>query len=162
MKARVGIGYDVHPFATGRRLVLGGVTIAADKGLAGHSDADVVLHAVMDALLGAAGLADIGTHFPNTDPRYKDADSLALVRAVAKLLHERNFAIGNVDVTVIAQVPKLAPHIPAMRERIASALAIGADDVGIKATTNEGMGFVGRGEGIAAMSVALIHDTQVI
>lgn len=156
MTIRVGIGYDAHRFAAGRRLMLGGVAIPADQGLAGHSDADVLLHAVMDALLGAAGLADIGTHFPDTDPRYKDAESLQLLRAVGALLGERGFTVGNLDATVIAEAPKIAPHVPAMRERMAAALAIDAGCIGIKATTNEGMGWIGRGEGIAAMAVAVI------
>jgi 2-C-methyl-D-erythritol 2,4-cyclodiphosphate synthase len=153
---RIGHGYDVHRFAAGRRLVLGGVEIAHERGLDGHSDADVVLHALMDALLGAAGLPDIGHLFPNTDPAWRGADSRALLRAVVTRLLEAGWRVGNVDLTIVAEAPKIAPHIPAMRERIAADLAIAPDAVGLKATTNEKMGFVGRREGIAAMAVALI------
>lgn len=153
---RTGLGYDVHRFAPGRRLVLGGVEIPSDVGLDGHSDADVVLHALMDALLGAAGLPDIGHQFPNTDPRWKDADSRALLRQVRTLLLEQSFLAGNADIMVIAEKPRLAPSIPAMREAIAADLDIEASRVSIKATTNEGMGFVGRGEGIAALATVLL------
>ncbi len=154
---RTGLGYDVHRFAPGRRLVLGGVQIPSDTGLDGHSDADVVLHALMDALLGAAGLPDIGHQFPNTDPRWKDADSRALLRQVRTLLLEQSFLAGNADIMVIAEKPRLAPSIPAMREAIAADLGIEASRVSIKATTNEGMGFVGRGEGIAALATVLLY-----
>lgn len=156
MTTRVGIGYDVHRFAEGRRLVLGGVDIPSTKGLDGHSDADVLLHAVMDALLGAAGLGDIGTYFSNTDPRCKNSDSVELLRHVCAELRDRGWSIGNIDVTVIAEQPKLVPHFPAMRDRMAPILGIPTAQVGLKATTNEGMGFVGRGEGIAAMAVAVL------
>lgn len=153
---RIGHGYDVHRFAPGRRLVLGGVEIPHERGLDGHSDADVVLHALMDALLGAAGLPDIGHLFPNTDPQWRGADSRGLLRAVMARLVQAGYAVGNVDISIVAEAPKIAPHIPAMRERIAADLGIAPDAVGIKATTNEKMGFVGRKEGIAAMAVALI------
>ena len=156
MTPRIGIGYDVHPLVAGRPLVLGGVTIPHDRGLQGHSDADVLLHAVIDALLGAAGLNDIGTYFPNTDPRYKDISSMELLRQVCALLHERGWQVVNIDVSVVSEQPKLKPHFPAMREHIAPVLGVSPEAVGLKATTNEGMGFVGRGEGIAVMSVALI------
>ena len=154
---RVGLGYDVHRLSAGRRLVLGGVEIAHPLGLDGHSDADVVLHALMDALLGAAALGDIGQHFPPGDPRWRDADSLDLLTRVVTLLREAGWAVGNVDVAVLAERPKLLPHVPLMRERIAARLGVGADAVGIKATTNERLGFVGREEGIAAHAVALIQ-----
>jgi 2-C-methyl-D-erythritol 4-phosphate cytidylyltransferase / 2-C-methyl-D-erythritol 2,4-cyclodiphosphate synthase len=153
---RTGIGYDVHRFAEGRRMVLGGVEIPFDRGLEGHSDADVLLHAVCDALLGAAGLGDIGQHFPPGDPRFKDADSIGLLRESARLVREAGFEPVNVDVAVIAEAPRIGPHVPAMRERIAGAIGIASGAVGVKATTNEGMGFVGRQEGIAALATALI------
>ncbi len=154
---RIGHGYDVHKLVGGRRLVLGGVEIPYEKGLLGHSDADVLLHAVMDALLGAAALGDIGQHFPDTDPAYAGADSLALLRAVGELLQKAGRAVGNIDATVLCQRPKLAPHIPAMRQNIAAALGIPAGDVSVKATTEEGLGFTGAGEGIAAHAVALLR-----
>jgi 2-C-methyl-D-erythritol 2,4-cyclodiphosphate synthase len=157
MTPRVGFGYDVHRYAAGRRLVLGGVTIAAPVGLLGHSDADVLTHAVMDALLGAVALGDIGHHFPPSEARWKDADSLDLLRQVVALLAERGWRVGNVDATVVMERPRLAPHLVAMREHLAAALRVGMDDVSIKATTNEGMGFVGRGEGAAAYAVALVR-----
>ena len=153
---RIGHGYDVHAFAENRRLVLGGVEIPLDKGLAGHSDADVLLHAVMDALLGAAAQPDIGQQFPDTDPAWEGADSLALLKIVAGLLARRGFRVGNVDATVIAQRPKLAGYIPQMRENIAGTLGVEVSDVNVKATTEEHLGFTGRGEGIAAHAVALI------
>ena len=153
---RIGHGYDVHRLVEGRALILGGVNIPYEKGLLGHSDADVLTHAVMDALLGAAALGDIGGHFPDSDPTYKGADSLALAREVAKLLHNRNYRIGNVDATVLAQAPKLAPHIPQMRENLALALGIPTDAVSVKATTEEGLGFTGTGEAIAAHAVCLL------
>ena len=153
---RAGIGYDVHPFAPGRRLVLGGVEIPSEMGLEGHSDADVLLHALMDALLGALALGDIGHHFPNTDARYKDVSSLLLLREVMELVFARGYRVGNVDCTVIAETPRLAPFVSSMREVIAKELCCGAESVSIKATTNEGLGFVGRKEGIAAMAVAVL------
>ena len=153
---RIGHGYDVHAFAENRRLVLGGVEIPLDKGLAGHSDADVLLHAVMDALLGAAAQPDIGQQFPDTDPAWEGADSLALLKIVAELLARRGFRVGNVDATVVAQRPKLAGYIPQMRENIAGTLGVEVSDVNVKATTEEHLGFTGRGEGIAAHAVALI------
>ena len=155
---RIGHGYDVHRLAPGRRLVLGGVEIPFEKGLLGHSDADVLAHAVMDALLGAAALGDIGKLFPDSDPAYEGADSLLLLRRVAETLAENGYAVGNVDATVLAQRPRLAPHIPAMRERLAGAMGIAVDRVGVKATTEEGLGFTGAGEGIAAHAVALIEE----
>ena len=153
---RIGHGYDVHRLVKGRKLILGGVEIPFEKGLLGHSDADVLLHALSDALLGAAALGDIGQHFPDTDERYRGADSIVLLRRVAALLRERGYEVGNVDCTVLAQRPKLAGFIPQMRENIASALDIPADRVSVKATTEEGLGFTGSGEGIAAHAVALI------
>ena len=154
---RIGHGYDVHRTDPSRDMFIGGVKIDCGFGLLGHSDADVLLHAIMDALLGAAALGDIGKHFPDTDPAYKGADSLALTRHVAALLKEKNYRIVNVDSTVIAQRPKLAPHIPLMRERIADALGIDVEDVNVKATTEEKLGFTGSGEGIAAHAVCLIE-----
>ncbi len=154
---RIGHGYDVHKLAAGRRLVLGGVDIPYEKGLLGHSDADVLTHAVMDALLGAAALGDIGQHFPDTDPAYAGADSLALLRAVMDLLTQAGYQVGNVDATVLAQAPKLAPHIPRMRENLARAMGVAVDRVSVKATTEEGLGFTGRKEGIAAHAVALLE-----
>ena len=154
---RTGIGFDAHRFAEGRRLVLGGVAIEHAQGLLGHSDADVVTHAVMDALLGAAAFGDIGQHFPDTDVRWKDADSVALLRQVAMLLRGRGFRISNVDVTVLAEAPRLAPHIPAMRECLAGAMGLSAGYVSVKATTVEAMGAIGRREGIAAMATAMIY-----
>ncbi|HSH46897.1 MAG TPA: 2-C-methyl-D-erythritol 2,4-cyclodiphosphate synthase [Longimicrobiales bacterium] len=155
---RVGIGYDSHRFTEGRRLVLGGVPIPFSRGLAGHSDADAAAHAVTDALLGAAALGDIGTHFPPSDPRWKDADSIELLAQVRSILRAEGFAPGNVDVTVICEAPRIGPHVPAMRARLASALGIDEAVVAVKATTNEGMGWIGRGEGIAAMAVATVLE----
>jgi 2-C-methyl-D-erythritol 2,4-cyclodiphosphate synthase len=155
--ARVGTGYDVHRLVPGRRLVLGGVEIPHALGLDGHSDADVALHALCDALLGAAALGDIGQHFPPSDERWRGADSLDLLRRVVGLVAERGYRVGNVDVTVVAEQPKIAPHAGSMRQRIADALGVGADDVSIKATTNEHLGFVGRQEGIAAIATAIIE-----
>ena len=157
MSVATGIGWDSHRLVEGRALVLGGVTIPFDRGLAGHSDADVLAHAVIDALLGAAGLGDIGQHFPDSDPRFKDADSLELLRTVVAYLRERGFAIGNVDATVVLERPKLAPHREAIRDALAAALGLPGNAVNVKATTGEGMGFVGRGEGAAAMAVATVH-----
>lgn len=153
---RIGQGFDVHQLVTGRKLIIGGVDIPHDKGLAGHSDADVLIHAVCDALLGAAGLGDIGTHFPDTDARYKGIDSRRLLREVARLLREKNFRVVNIDATIIAQAPKMAPHIPAMRANLAADLDVSTGFVNIKAKTTEKLGFVGRGEGIAAEAVALL------
>lgn len=156
MNIRIGHGFDVHAFAQGRKLIIGGIDIPHHLGLLGHSDADVLLHAICDALLGAAGLGDIGKHFPDSDPRYKGIDSRELLRHVAGLLRERGWATGNVDATIIAQAPKMAPHIPAMRERIAADLGATVESVNVKATTTEKLGFTGRGEGIAAEAVCLI------
>ena len=153
---RIGHGYDVHRFAEGRKLILGGVEILYDKGLLGHSDADVLLHAIADSLLGAAALGDIGKLFPDSDEKYKGADSLVLLAEVARHLREAGYRVVNVDSTVIAQAPKLAPHIAAMRENIARALSVDIGCVSVKATTEEGLGFSGRKEGIAAHAVCLI------
>ena len=155
---RIGHGFDAHALVSGRKLVIGGVAIPHEKGLAGHSDADVLIHAVCDALLGAAGLGDIGTHFPDSDARYKDIDSRRLLREVARLLKERGLKAANVDATVIAQAPKMAPHIPAMRANLAADLGLAPDAVNVKAKTTEKLGFVGRSEGIAAEAVALLSD----
>ena len=154
---RVGQGYDVHRLVTDRRLILGGVDIPYEKGLLGHSDADVLAHAVMDALLGAAALGDIGKLFPDNDPEYEGADSLMLTRRVMRVLEENGYAVSNVDATIIAQSPKLAPYIDRMRENIAAALNIPVTDVSVKATTEERLGFTGRKEGIAAQAAALIY-----
>jgi 2-C-methyl-D-erythritol 4-phosphate cytidylyltransferase/2-C-methyl-D-erythritol 2,4-cyclodiphosphate synthase len=153
---RVGQGYDLHRLVDGRPLVLGGVTIPFDRGLLGHSDADVVCHALTDAVLGAAGAGDIGRHFPDTDPQWKGADSLVLLRQAVAVVQARGFAVANVDVTVIAQRPKLSPHVDAMRQRLASALGCGADDVSVKGKTNEGVDSMGEGASIAAHAVALL------
>ncbi|MCQ2425450.1 MAG: 2-C-methyl-D-erythritol 2,4-cyclodiphosphate synthase [Lachnospiraceae bacterium] len=153
---RIGHGYDVHRLTEGRKLILGGVEIPFEKGLLGHSDADVLTHAVMDAVLGAAALGDIGKHFPDHDEKYRGADSIALARKTAELLREAGYTVANLDATVLCQRPKLAPHIPAMRENIARAYGIPVDAVSVKATTEEGLGFTGSGEGIAAHAVALI------
>ncbi len=154
---RVGMGYDVHKLVEGRDLIMGGVKIPYEKGLLGHSDADVLLHAISDALLGAAALGDIGKHFPDTDPKYKGADSLKLLEHVGKLLDEKLYVIENVDATIIAQRPKMAPHIPQMRENIAKALGIDVDQVNVKATTEEGLGFTGTGEGISSQAICAIE-----
>ena len=155
---RIGHGYDVHKLVEGRKLILGGVEIAYEKGLLGHSDADVLTHALMDALLGAAALGDIGKLFPDNDPNYEGADSVELLKKVTALLREHGYRLGNVDCTVIAQRPKLAPHIPLMREKLAAAMDTTADRVSIKATTEEGLGFSGQGLGIAAHAVALLEE----
>src|SRR4051812_1918690 len=147
---RVGIGYDIHRLVEGRRLVLGGVEIEFDRGLAGHSDADALTHAVVDALLGALALGDIGTHFPDTDERWKGADSIRLLEHAVALVAERGFAVGNVDTVVVAEAPRIKPHVAAMRERLARALGVEVDAVSVKATTEEGLGPVGRREAIAA------------
>ena len=153
---RTGLGIDTHAFAPGRPLILGGVEVPSEQGLQGWSDADVLTHAIMDALLGAAGLGDIGQHFPDTDETWKGADSIALLRDVVAALRGRGCTIANVDVTVVLERPKLAPHREAMRERLADALGIAPGAVNVKATTGEGMGFVGRGEGAAALAVATL------
>ena len=154
---RIGQGFDVHRLVAGRKLVVGGVEIAHDKGLLGHSDADVLLHAICDALLGAAALGDIGKHFPDSDPRYKGIDSRELLRHVAALLKGRGHRVVNVDATLIAEAPRMAPHIPAMVANIAGDLAIEPQCVNVKATTTETLGFAGRGEGIAAQAICLIE-----
>ena len=155
---RIGHGYDVHRLVENRALILGGVTIPYHKGLLGHSDADVLTHAVMDALLGAAALGDIGKLFPDSDPAYKGADSLVLATEVARRIREAGYEIGNIDATVLAQAPKLAPHITEMRQRLADALGVPLSAVSVKATTEEGLGFTGSGEGIAAHAVCLLND----
>lgn len=154
---RVGMGYDVHKLTEGRKLILGGVDIPWEKGLLGHSDADVLIHAIMDALLGAAALGDIGKHFPDTDPAYKGISSVKLLVHVAGLLKENDYAIGNIDATIIAQKPKMAPHIPKMRENIAEALGIKISQLNIKATTEEGLGFTGNGDGISSQAICAIE-----
>ena len=153
---RVGMGYDVHKLVEGRKLILGGVEIPYEKGLLGHSDADVILHAIMDALLGAAALGDIGKHFPDTDEQYKGASSIELLKTVGKLLNEKSYVIENIDGTIIAQKPKMRPYIDTMRSHIAETLQIDVDQVNIKATTEEGLGFTGSGEGIAAQAIVSI------
>ena len=155
---RIGHGYDVHRLVAGRDLILGGVKIPHELGLLGHSDADVLLHAVSDALLGAAGLGDIGKHFPDTDPQYKGADSLELLRIVGQKVAEAGYRVSNVDVTMIAQKPKLRPHIETMERNIASALGIDASRVNVKATTEERLGFTGSGEGMACHAVCLLEE----
>ncbi len=157
---RIGTGYDVHKLVEDRKLILGGVEIPFEKGLLGHSDADVLTHAVMDSLLGAAALGDIGQHFPDTDPRYAGADSIALLREVRRLLEEAGYRVGNVDATIICQRPKLAGYLPAMRENIAAALEISAGQVSVKATTEEHLGFTGRGEGISTQAAALLLEKR--
>ena len=157
---RIGTGYDVHRLVEGRKLILGGVDIPYERGLLGHSDADVLVHAIMDALLGAAALGDIGLHFPDTDPAWKGADSLALARRVSELLSENGYLIENVDATVIAQAPKLRPYIERMRQNIAGALEIDVSQVSVKATTEEHLGFTGRGEGISAQAAALLTSPR--
>lgn len=157
MKIRVGQGYDVHQLVAGRKLMLGGVEIPHDKGLLGHSDADALLHAITDALLGALALGDIGRHFPDTDPSYQGADSRVLLRAAVQLLHARGWRVANVDATVIAQQPRLAGHIPAMVATIAADLQVPVDCVNVKGKTNERLGYLGRGEAIETQAVALIH-----
>ena len=155
---RIGHGFDVHAFAENRKLIIGGVEIAHDRGLLGHSDADVLLHAICDALLGAAGLGDIGRHFPDTDPAYAGIDSRTLLRNVAQQLVALGWKVGNVDATIIAQAPKMAPHIAAMTTHIAADLGVAATRVNVKATTTERLGFTGRGEGIAAEAVCVIYQ----
>jgi 2-C-methyl-D-erythritol 2,4-cyclodiphosphate synthase len=158
MSARSGIGYDTHPFADERRLVLGGVEIPdAERGLAGHSDADVLAHAAIDALLGAAGLGDIGQHYPDRDARWKDADSIDLLREVAGFLDEHGWTVRHLDATVICEAPKLGPYRDTMRDRLSEAVGLPPLEVNVKFTTSEGMGFVGRGEGIAALAIATVE-----
>jgi 2-C-methyl-D-erythritol 2,4-cyclodiphosphate synthase len=153
---RIGNGFDAHALVPGRKLVIGGVTIPHDRGLEGHSDADVLLHAISDAILGALALGDLGAHFPDSDPRWQGVDSRVLLRDVVRLARERGYAVGNLDTTVIAQAPRLAPHVPAMVANIAADLACDADCVSVKATTTERLGFAGRGEGIAALATVLL------
>ena len=155
---RIGMGYDVHKLVEDRKLILGGVEIPYEKGLLGHSDADVLLHAIMDALLGAAALGDIGKHFPDTDPQYKGISSIKLLMHVGKLLEENGFLIGNIDATIIAQRPKMLPHIMQMRENIAEALGIEVSQINVKATTEEGLGFTGSGAGISSQAICLLES----
>ena len=155
---RIGMGYDVHRLTEGRPLIIGGVNIPYEKGLLGHSDADCLTHAVMDALLGAAAMGDIGKHFPDTDEKYKGADSIELLRVVKSMLEEKGYKVGNVDATIIAQRPKMAPHIPEMIRIISEALEIDSGSVNIKATTEEGLGFTGEGLGISCQAVALLEE----
>jgi 2-C-methyl-D-erythritol 2,4-cyclodiphosphate synthase len=157
MTLRIGQGYDIHALVPGRKLLIGGVDIAFDRGLLGHSDGDVLLHAICDALLGAAGLGDIGGRFPDTDERLRGADSGTLLATIGREVRSRDFAIVNIDTTIIAQAPRMAPHISAMVANVARLLEIDASQVNIKAKTNERLGFLGRGEGIAALAIALIH-----
>jgi len=157
---RIGNGFDVHGFVRDRPLVIGGVTIPFDRGLAGHSDADVLLHAIADAMLGALALGDLGAHFPDDDPRWKGADSRVLLRNVTSLVHQRGYVIGNVDSTVVAQVPRLSPFVDEMRRRIATDLSCDVDRICIKATTTERLGFTGREEGIAALATVLLAGTE--
>lgn len=154
---RFGMGYDVHQLVENRKLIIGGVDIPYEKGLLGHSDADVLLHAISDALLGAAALGDIGKHFPDTDPSYKGADSLKLLEEVGNLLAAKGYVVGNVDATIVAQKPKMLPHIPQMRENIARVLRVDIDQINVKATTEEHLGFTGRGQGISSYAVAGIE-----
>ncbi|MCI6910895.1 MAG: 2-C-methyl-D-erythritol 2,4-cyclodiphosphate synthase [Veillonellaceae bacterium] len=154
---RFGMGYDVHQLVENRKLIIGGVDIPYEKGLSGHSDADVLLHAISDALLGAAALGDIGKHFPDTDPRYKGADSLKLLEEVGNLLAAKGYVVGNVDATIVAQKPKMLPHIPQMRENIARVLRVDIDQINVKATTEEHLGFTGSGQGISSYAVAGIE-----
>ena len=153
---RVGLGYDVHKLVEGRKLIIGGVNVPHEKGLLGHSDADVLIHAVMDSILGALALGDIGKHFPDTDEKYKGADSMKLLEFVYNLINEKGYGIGNIDCTIIAQSPKMAPHIQNMRENIAKALNTSIENINVKATTEEGLGFTGAKEGIAAQSICLL------
>lgn len=157
---RIGMGYDVHRLTEDRELIIGGVSIPYEKGLLGHSDADVLLHAIMDALLGAAALGDIGKHFPDTDEKYKGADSVELLRCVGNMLEEAHYIIDNIDATIIAQRPKMRPYIDTMRSNIADALSIDVSQVNIKATTEEGLGFTGSGEGIASQAVCMLSSVK--
>jgi 2-C-methyl-D-erythritol 2,4-cyclodiphosphate synthase len=160
MKFRVGFGFDVHPLEEGRPLWLGGIRLDAEKGALGHSDADVLLHAICDALLGAANLRDIGFHFPNTDTKYKGADSKVLLKEVMRLLKEKGYRVGNVDATLSLEAPKINPHISKMQAVIAPILGVEPDDISIKATTNEKLGYVGRTEGVNAYAVALVYKSE--
>ena len=153
---RIGMGYDVHKLVENRDLILGGVNIPYEKGLLGHSDADVLVHAIMDSLLGATALGDIGKHFPDTDSKYKGISSINLLKEVGLLIHDNGYSINNIDSTIIAQAPKMAPHIQTMRENIAKALNISIDRINVKATTEEGLGFTGNGEGISSQSICLV------
>ncbi|HCW05467.1 MAG TPA: 2-C-methyl-D-erythritol 2,4-cyclodiphosphate synthase [Clostridium sp.] len=155
---RIGMGYDVHKLVEDKDLIIGGVKIPFDKGLSGHSDADVLTHAIMDSILGAAALGDIGRHFPDTDPQYKGASSISLLKVVGRLIRENNYEIVNIDSTIIAQKPKMAPHILTMRENIAKALNIDISQINVKATTEEGLGFTGKGEGISSQSICLLKE----
>lgn len=155
---RIGMGYDVHKLVENRDLIIGGVVIPYDKGLLGHSDADVLTHAIMDSLLGASALGDIGKHFPDTDPKYKGISSIKLLEHVGQLLRSSNYKIGNIDATIIAQNPKMAPHIPLMIKNIAAALKIEENKINVKATTEEGLGFTGSGEGISSQSICLLLE----
>ena len=157
---RIGMGYDVHKLVEGRKLILGGVEIPYEKGSLGHSDADVLLHAIMDALLGAAALGDIGKHFPDTDEAYKGISSIRLLEHVSRLLEEHGFIVENIDATIIAQRPKMRPHIDRMRENIAAALQIETEQINVKATTEEGLGFTGNGEGISSQAVCLLEKVR--
>ena len=157
---RIGIGFDAHRFVEGRRLVIGGVRIPHPKGLEGHSDADVLLHAICDAMLGALALGDIGVHFPDSDARFKNIASTELLRQVKEMVSRKGYRVGNIDAAIIAQEPRMAPHVNAMRRNIAAVLECAEDEVGIKATTTEGMGFCGRGEGIAAMAVVCLNKVD--
>jgi 2-C-methyl-D-erythritol 2,4-cyclodiphosphate synthase len=157
---RIGTGYDVHKLVEGRKLILGGVTIPYEKGLLGHSDADVIVHAIMDALLGAAALGDIGKHFPDNDPEYEGASSIELLKKVGEIIENEHYVISNIDSTIIAQKPKLAPYIDTMRENVARALGININQVSIKATTEEHLGFTGRGEGISSQASALLMPIE--
>lgn len=157
---RIGMGYDVHRLTENRKLILGGVEIPYEKGLLGHSDADVLVHAVMDALLGAAALGDIGKHFPDTDPFYAGADSIQLLRQVRELIEKENYIISNIDATIIAQRPKLAPYIPRMAENLSAALGLQSGQVNVKATTEEGLGFTGAGEGISSQAICLLMEAE--
>lgn len=162
MNFRVGIGFDVHKFVEGRKLILGGVEIPCNKGLEGHSDADVLLHAICDAMLGAAALGDIGKHFPNTDERFRNISSLILLEKTNELIVQNNFSVENIDATVVAERPKLLPYIEEMRKNIAETLKVDLSQISIKATTSEKLGFIGREEGIVAMAVALIHSKSSV
>ena len=154
---RIGIGYDSHRFAEGRRLILGGVEIPFDRGLSGHSDADVIAHAVADAILGAAGIGDIGSLFPPSDERWRDANSIELLRSAMRRVHDAGYRVVSADVTVVCEEPRIGPHVAAMRERLCGALGVSADTLSVKGKTNEGMGWIGRGEGIAAIAVTLLE-----
>ena len=162
MTTRIGIGYDVHGFVAGRPLLIGGITIPHERGLAGHSDADVLLHAIVDALLGAAALGDIGSHFPSSDPRWQGAPSSAFLTYTRDLLAAHGWRVGNVDAVIVAEEPRMAPHIPAMRAKLAELLQVELAQVSVKATTTDGLGFTGRAEGIGCYAVALVEHDQAI